>query len=92
VTGWLQTILYAVFIRAGDPKPQPGSQRYVQDYRRVRIFVILVYLLYTIIDADYQLKQAGDFYQVLGVPHSVDEKGLQSRFRRLYVSVTNTFS
>jgi hypothetical protein len=91
VTGYLQSILYAVFIRAGDPKPPPGSLRYIQDRKRIHIFVIVAYLLYTIYDADYQLRGAGDFYQVLGVPHDVDEKALQSRFRRLYVSVSVIF-
>lgn len=47
--------------------------------------MIVVYLLYTIYEADWQLRQAGDFYQALGVPHDVGEKGIQSRFRRLTV-------
>ena len=83
MTGYLQSILYAVLIRAGDPKPAPGSPRYIRDRKRVHVFVIVAYLLYTIYEADYQLRQAGDFYQALGVPHNVDEKALQSRFRRL---------
>lgn len=83
VTGYLQSTLYAIIIRAGDPKPQPGSPRYMQDRKRIHIFVIVVYLLYTIYDADYQLRRAGNFYEILGVPYDVDEKGLQSRFRRL---------
>ncbi|KAI7510897.1 hypothetical protein KC316_g21850, partial [Hortaea werneckii] len=57
VTGYLQTALYAVFIRAGDPKPAPGSVRFVKDRRRILIFVILAYLFYTIYEADYQLQQ-----------------------------------
>ena len=84
VTGYAQATLYAVFIRAGDPKPAPGSQRYIRDRRRIHVFVILAYLLYTIYEADYRLRQAGDFYQALGVPHDVDERSLQSKFRRLY--------
>lgn len=76
-------MLYAVFIRAGDPKPQPGTQRFNQDRKKIHILVIVLYLLYTIYDADYQLQTAGDFYQVLGVPHNVDDRALQSRFRRL---------
>ncbi|KAK3701629.1 hypothetical protein LTR37_015380 [Vermiconidia calcicola] len=85
VTGYLQSILYTIFIRAGDPKPAPGSPRHTRDRKRIHIFVILVYLLYTVYDADYQLRLAGDFYQALGVPHDVDDKALQSRFRRLTV-------
>jgi preprotein translocase subunit Sec63 len=78
-------MLYTIFIRAGDPKPTPRSPRYVRDRKRIHIFVILAYLAYTVYEADYQLRRAGDFYQVLGVPHDVDDKRLQSRFRRLYV-------
>ncbi|KAK3629279.1 hypothetical protein LTR56_018166 [Elasticomyces elasticus] len=84
-TGYLQTFLYTIFIRAGDPKPAPGSPRFIRDRKRVFIFVILTYLCYTVYEADYQLRRAGDFYQDLGVPHSVSERELQSRFRRLTV-------
>lgn len=83
MTGYLQQTLYTIFIRAGDPKPPPNSPRYIRDRKRIHIFVILAYLLYTVVEADYQLRRAGDFYQVLGVPHDVEEKALQSRFRRL---------
>ncbi|KAK5121252.1 hypothetical protein LTR85_005418 [Meristemomyces frigidus] len=85
VTGYLQTTLYAIFMRAGDPKPAPGTARFVRDRKRVFIFVILAYLCYTIYEADYHLRREGDFYSALGVPHNVDERALQSRFRRLTV-------
>lgn len=85
VTGYIQTALYAIFIRAGDPKPAPGTARFIRDRKRVFIFVILAYLCYTIYEADYQFRKAGDFYSALGVPHDVDERALQSRFRRLTV-------
>ncbi|KAF2721377.1 hypothetical protein K431DRAFT_346453 [Polychaeton citri CBS 116435] len=84
-TNYLQPVLYTIFIRAGDPKPQPGSARFVHDRRRIQIAIIVLYLLYTIYEADYQLRQAGDFYQDLGVGLRIDERGLQSRFRRLTV-------
>jgi hypothetical protein len=83
VTGYVQTALYAILIRAGDPKPAPGSPRFVRDRRRIHICVIMIYLLYTLYEADYQLRLAGDFYQDLGVAHDVTDKAVQSRFRRL---------
>lgn len=83
MTGWVQTAYYAVWIRAGDPKPQPGSRAFAEHRRRIFILVVVAYLLYTVYEADWQLRQAGDFYQDLGVRHDVDERGLQSRFRRL---------
>ncbi|KAK3069766.1 hypothetical protein LTR53_011637 [Teratosphaeriaceae sp. CCFEE 6253] len=85
VTGYLQTALYTISIRAGEPKPAPGSPRFVRDRKRVLVVVILAYLLYTVYEADYQLRLSGDFYQDLGVYHSVTERELQSRFRRLTV-------
>ncbi|KAM0720604.1 hypothetical protein Q7P37_004741 [Cladosporium fusiforme] len=85
VTGYAQSVYYAVFIRAGDPKPAPGSARFIRDRRRIHIAVIFIYLLYTVVDADYQLRLAGDFYQDLGIDHDATEKMVQSRFRRLTV-------
>ena len=45
--------------------------------------VIIVYLLYTLYEADYILRQSGDFYQDLGLAPGVEEKQIKSRFRRL---------
>ena len=83
MTGWLQTIYYGITIRAGDPKPLSGSPRHVRDRRRINILVISLYLLYTIYEADWEVRRAGDFYQTLSLSHDVDEKGIKSRFRRL---------
>jgi len=70
-------------IRAGDPKPQPGTPLYIKHRRRIHITVILAYLLYTIYEADYWLCASGDFYTLLGVPHDAEDKVIKSRFRRL---------
>ncbi|KZF24311.1 hypothetical protein L228DRAFT_94160 [Xylona heveae TC161] len=83
VTGWLQSLYYGITVRAGDPRPAPGSPRYMKHRRRIYILVILAYLLYTIIEADWELRRAGDFYQDLGLPYNVEEKTIKSRFRRL---------
>lgn len=85
VTNYLQQILYAVFIRAGEPKPAPGSVRHTLHRQRIHTFVIVAYLLYTIYEADYNLRRQGDFYSLLGVSHAATEKEVQSRFRRLTV-------
>ena len=47
--------------------------------------VIILYLLYTLYEADYILRQEQDFYQLLSVPLDADEKKIKSRFRRLWV-------
>ena len=83
VSNWLQTIYYGITIRTGDPKPAPGSPRYQKHRRRIQIAVIAAYLLYTVYEADYWIRQTGDFYQTLGVSHDTDDKRIKSRFRRL---------
>ncbi|KAL9601268.1 MAG: hypothetical protein Q9219_002673 [cf. Caloplaca sp. 3 TL-2023] len=83
VTGWVQSLYYGITIRAGDPKPQPGSPKYLKHRQRIHIAVIVIYLLYTIYEADYWVRVNGDFYQDLDLPVNVDEKKIKSRFRRL---------
>lgn len=46
--------------------------------------VILAYLLYTLYEADYIIRQSGDFYKDLGLWPGAEEKAIKSRFRRLY--------
>lgn len=82
-TGWLQTIWYGLTISVGDPKPQPGSLRWNLHRRRIHIMVVSAYLLYTIYEADWNIRGASDFYHDLGVPHSATEREIKSRFRRL---------
>ncbi|KAK4041770.1 hypothetical protein C8A01DRAFT_34149 [Parachaetomium inaequale] len=83
VTGWTQSLYYSITIRAGDPKPQPGSPRWAEHRRRIHILVITLYLLYTIYEADYDLQRAGTFYTDLGVPLNATDREIKSRFRRL---------
>ncbi|KAK4153607.1 chaperone protein DnaJ [Chaetomidium leptoderma] len=83
VTGWTQTLYYGITIRAGDPKPQPGTPRWAEHRRRIHILVITLYLLYTIYEADYDLQRAGNFYTDLGVPLNATDREIKSRFRRL---------
>ncbi|KAI9055513.1 hypothetical protein LZ554_000461 [Drepanopeziza brunnea f. sp. 'monogermtubi'] len=83
VTGWLQTIYYGIMIRAGDPKPQPGSQRWIAHRRRIHMIVVSAYLLYTIYEADWEIRRASDYYQDLGIPYTATEREIKSRFRRL---------
>lgn len=85
VTGWVQTIYYGITIRAGDPKPQPGSAQYIKHRRRIHILVISAYLLYTIYEADWDIRRQGDFYQDLGLTPDVEEREIKSKFRRLLV-------
>lgn len=70
-------------IRAGDPKPQPGSPKYVIHRQRIQITVIVIYLLYTLFEADYWVRQNKDFFQHLGVTPSAGDKQIRTKFRRL---------
>ncbi|XXH03563.1 hypothetical protein Hte_009968 [Hypoxylon texense] len=83
VTGWVQTIYYGLTIRAGDRKPAPGTPRHAEHRRRIHILVVSLYLLYTVYEADYDLRRASDYYADLGVPHAASERDIKSRFRRL---------
>ncbi len=83
VTGWLQTIYYGITIRAGDPKPLPGTPRHTKHRQRIQITVIVIYLLYTLFEADYWIRKNGDFFQHLGLTPSAGEKQIKSKFRRL---------
>ncbi|KAK0643070.1 hypothetical protein B0T16DRAFT_354458 [Cercophora newfieldiana] len=83
VTGWAQSLYYGIAIRAGDPKPQPGTPRFAEHRRRIHILVVSLYLLYTIYEADYELQRSSSFYADLGVPLSATEREIKSRFRRL---------
>lgn len=83
MTGWVQNIYYGITIRAGDPKPQPGTPRFILHRQRIHIIVVSAYLLYTIYEADWDIRRASDFYQDLGIAHSATEKEIKSRFRRL---------
>ncbi|KAI4135035.1 MAG: hypothetical protein LQ347_001016 [Umbilicaria vellea] len=77
------TVYYGITVRAGDPKPQPGTPRWIKHRRRIHMTVVLAYLLYTIVEVDYDLLKGGNFYQDLGLPLDVNDRGIKSRFRRL---------
>ncbi|KAB5554693.1 hypothetical protein GE09DRAFT_1222177 [Coniochaeta sp. 2T2.1] len=83
VTSWTQTILYSLTIRAGDPKPRPGSPKFAEHRRRIHIAVVSLYLLYTIYEADHDIRRAGSFHSDLSLPISASDRDIKSRFRRL---------
>ncbi|OAA46042.1 Heat shock protein DnaJ [Metarhizium rileyi] len=82
-SSWIQTIYYGITIRAGDPKPQAGTPRHAEHRRRIHILVVAVYLLYTIYEADYDLRCQPSYYKDLGVQFDSTDREIKSRFRRL---------
>ncbi|CAG8982306.1 hypothetical protein HYALB_00005306 [Hymenoscyphus albidus] len=83
VTGWVQSLYYGITVRAGDPKPQPNTPKYMLHRRRIHILVVSAYLLYTIYEADYDIRRASNYYADLGVPLTATDRDIKSRFRRL---------
>ncbi|KAI8725199.1 hypothetical protein NCS52_00090500 [Fusarium sp. LHS14.1] len=82
-TSWVQTIYYGITIRAGDPKPTPGSARFNSHRRTIHILVVAIYLAYTIFEADYDQRRMSSYYADLGVPLNATDRDIKSRFRRL---------
>ncbi|KAF7545702.1 hypothetical protein G7Z17_g8977 [Cylindrodendrum hubeiense] len=82
-TSWIQTLYYGITIRAGDPKPAPGSARFNTHRRVIHILVIATYLLYTIYEADYDQRREPSYYADLGVSFTSHDREIKSRFRRL---------
>ncbi len=83
VTGWTQSLYYSITIRAGDPRPVPGTPRFAEHRRRIHMLVVALYLAYTIYEADHDLRREGSFYQDLGVPLAASDRDIKARFRRL---------
>ncbi|KLJ07350.1 hypothetical protein EMPG_17173, partial [Blastomyces silverae] len=82
-TSFLLNLYYRITIRAGDPHPSPSSPRYARHYRRIYIVVVTSYLLYTLYETYHKLRAEGDFYQLLGVLPTDNDRTIKSRFRRL---------
>ncbi|KAF3145288.1 hypothetical protein TWF703_007872 [Orbilia oligospora] len=85
VTGWVQSFLYRIFTRAGDPMPQPGSPRYMRDRKYIYCFVIATYLAFTIYECWTGIVGHPTFYEMLGVPANADEKLIKRGFRKATV-------
>jgi curved DNA-binding protein CbpA len=75
--------MYGIFIRAGDPKPQPGSTRFNAHRRYILIAIYFAYFAFTIYEVDFDLQRASNAYTELGIPIDIDESGVNSRFRKL---------
>ncbi|QPH05002.1 hypothetical protein C2857_002437 [Epichloe festucae Fl1] len=79
----VQTIYYGITIRAGDPKPHPGSPQHARHRRRIHMLVVTAYLLYTVYEADHDLRRLSSYHADLGVPVTATDRDIKSRFRRL---------
>lgn len=84
-TGILQSLYYNLTYRVGERRPQRGEPLYEVHRRRVHLFVLILYLTYTFLQALYDIRLDPDFYSLLGVSTFASEREIKSRFRRLAV-------
>jgi hypothetical protein len=82
-TNWGQTFYYGLTIRAGSPRPQPGTVLFNTHRRNIFTLVIVAYLLFNIYQTDWQIRRDGDFFADLGIPHDADEKTVSRLLRRV---------
>ncbi|ERF70021.1 hypothetical protein EPUS_03573 [Endocarpon pusillum Z07020] len=82
-TSLLQGLFYSLTTRAGSPRPQQGQPLYAYHRRRIHIFVLSLYLLYTLVQTLYDIRIAGDFYTALGVNPTSPDREIKAKFRRL---------
>ncbi|KAJ9638072.1 uncharacterized protein PV06_04945 [Exophiala oligosperma] len=80
---FLQSLYYRLTISAGRRHPQPGEPLFAYHNRRIRVFVLSLYLIYTLAQALYDVNLAGDFYTILGVTPWSTDREVKSRFRKL---------
>jgi DnaJ domain len=83
LTSILQTVFYNLTTRAGSARPQPGQPLYAYHRRRIHIFVLSLYLLYTLVQTLYDIRLAQDFYTILAVSPTSPDREIKGKFRRL---------
>ncbi|KAI5286569.1 hypothetical protein KEM54_006674 [Ascosphaera aggregata] len=83
-TSILQQAYYKYRPSAGaSAPPTEGSIQYARDRRRIHVFVVTTYLLYTLWNTYVEIQDAGDFYKILGVTPLTSDRDIRSRYRRL---------
>lgn len=82
-TDFLQKLYYRVTIRAGSRAPEPGHPTHILHRRRINVLILTLYLVYTFLQALYDIRLAGSFYTLLDVTPSSPEKEIRAKFRRL---------
>ncbi|GES82698.1 membrane associated DnaJ chaperone-like protein [Rhizophagus clarus] len=86
----LHTVLFIFYYfkltvyRAGENIPKPGQQKHRIHRRRIYIFVVLTYLIYTIAEVIYSIPP--NYYDLLGVSQDFTPKDLKSNLRKLQLA------
>ncbi|RHZ75386.1 hypothetical protein Glove_214g36 [Diversispora epigaea] len=80
-TNLIQKIYYKIFYPAG---VKPQQQKYEIHRRRIYIFIVLIYLLYTI--ADVITSRSSNYYDVLKVDRDFTTKEIKTNLRKLQLA------
>ena len=83
LTSTLQALFYNLTTRAGSVRPQAGQPLHAYHRRRIHIFVLSLYLLYTFVQTLYDVRVAGDFYTILAISPTSPDREVRGKFRRL---------
>lgn len=88
----LQTVYYRLTVPIGERQPLAGSPKYQQDKKRVYAFVIILYLVYSVVESVWNVTNPfnpdatqNSLYGILGLDPYVAPATLRSTFRRLSV-------
>lgn len=95
LTNFLQSLYYRIVTPLGENKPVRNSARHRRDRRRIYAFIIVSYLIFSVVDAYYSvaldpkspLSSASSLYSSLEIPVSnladVSNSELRTSFRKL---------
>lgn len=77
-TKHILSFFHRSFLRS--PPPPQGTRAYHQHYALTFALVVLGYLFYNLVSSAREMPS--NFYEILGVPPTVDETGLKLAFRQ----------
>ncbi|OZJ02074.1 hypothetical protein BZG36_04961, partial [Bifiguratus adelaidae] len=85
VSSVLQRVWYSYSYRVDSLKPQPGSLKYRLHYNRIYVLVVGLYLLYTIYEANANLKP--NYYQLLNLdPRTITTQHLRKAWKQFSIA------
>nr|CAG8616324.1 6458_t:CDS:2 [Entrophospora candida] len=80
-TNFIQHSYYSFAYRVASDVPKPGQPKHILHRKRIYIFVVTTYLIYTIIDVINSIP--ANFYDIHLLRHDFTEPELRSSFRKL---------
>ncbi|CAG8611815.1 5902_t:CDS:2 [Acaulospora morrowiae] len=80
-TSFIQTFCYKIAHCVGVKYPKPGQPRHATHYRWIYTFVVLAYLVYTIVNVIYSIQP--NYYAALNIDQDFSAKEIKNNFRKL---------